>query len=111
MLEAPGEAILLRIFIGSDDVYENRPLAEAIVQKARAAHLAGATAMRGLLGFGLSAHIHEPGLLLSHDTPVLVEIVDTQAKIDAFLPELESMLGSAFVTTERINVLRAGPKS
>lgn len=110
MTEAAAEAALLRIVIGSDDVFGNRPLAEAIVFKAREARLAGATAYRGVMGFGLSAHIHEPGLFISHDAPVIVEIVDTPDKIDAFLPELDKMIDSGLVTIAPIKVLRGGAK-
>ncbi|HZT87215.1 MAG TPA: DUF190 domain-containing protein [Stellaceae bacterium] len=110
MADAPVEALRLRIIIGSDDVDGSRPLAEAIVFKAREARLAGATAYRGVTGFGLSAHVHEPGLLISHDAPVVIEIVDTREKINAFLPELDGMLGSGLVTVEPVTVVRGGPK-
>jgi PII-like signaling protein len=110
MADTPPDAVLLRIVIGSDDVFGNRPLAEAIVFKAREARLAGATAYRGVMGFGLSAHIHEPGLLISHDAPVIVEIVDTPDRIDAFVPELDRMLDSGLVTMQPVKVLRGGRK-
>jgi uncharacterized protein len=108
--EVAADAALLRIFIGADDAFGDRPLAEAIIFAARQAGLAGATAVQGLSGFGLSAHIHEPGLLVSHDAPMIVEIIDTQVKIDAFLPELDKMLNSGLVTIAPVKVLRSGAK-
>ena len=104
--ELPEEAVLLRIFIGEDDRQKHLPLYEAIVLKAREMHLAGATVFRGLLGFGRSSRMHRANILrLSADLPIVIEIVDTQEKIDAFLPHLEPMMGGGLVTLERVQVI------
>jgi uncharacterized protein len=104
--ELPEEALLLRIFMGEDDRQKHLPLYEAIVLKAREMHLAGATVFRGLLGFGRSSRMHRANLLrLSADLPIVIEIVDTQEKIDAFLPHLEPMMGGGLVTLERAQVV------
>jgi uncharacterized protein len=100
------EGLLLRIFIGEDDWYEHRPLFEAVVFKARELHLAGATVLRGPLGFGRSSHMHNANILrLSTDLPMVIEIVDTQEKIASFLPCLEDMMEGGLVTLERVQVL------
>src|SRR5271166_2370261 len=92
--ELPEEAVLLRIFIGEDDRQRHLPRYEAIVLKARELHLAGATVFRGLLGFGRSSHMHRAKILrLSTDLPIVIEIVDTREKIEAFLPYLEQTMG------------------
>ena len=104
--EVPEEALLLRIFMGEDDRQKHLPLYEAIVLKAREMHLAGATVFRGLLGFGRSSRMHRANILrLSADLPIVIEIVDTQEKIDAFLPHLEPMMGGGLVTLERAQVI------
>lgn len=106
-MDVPEEATLLRIFIGEDDKAEGRPLYEAIVLKARQAHLAGATVLRGPLGFGRSSHLHTAKILrLSEDLPLVIEIVDSKEKIDAFLPTLDSMMTGGLVTLEKAQVLR-----
>jgi uncharacterized protein len=108
-MQVPRDAVLLRIFFGEDDRSGNRPLHEAIVLKAREMKLAGATVLRGHMGFGHSSHIHTTKILrLSEDLPVVVEIVDAQAKIDAFLPVLDSMMSSGLVTIEKVQVLQYG---
>ena len=105
----PRDAMLLRIFIGEDDKFERRPLYETIVLKAREMHLAGATVLRGAVGFGHSSHLHTTKILrLSHDLPLVIEIVDTQEKIDAFLPVLDAMMPSGLVTLEKVQVLQYG---
>lgn len=105
----PRDAVLLRIFFGEDDKFEHRPLYEAIVQKARDLRLAGATVLRGPMGFGHSSHLHTTKILrLSQDLPLVVEIVDTQEKIDAFLPVLDTMMPSGLVTLEKVQVLQYG---
>lgn len=107
----PKEATLLRIFIGEDDKTEGRPLYEAIVLKAREAHLAGATVLRGPMGFGRSSHLHTTKILrLSEDLPLVIEIVDSKEKIDAFLPTLDSMMTGGLVTLEKAQILRYGSK-
>jgi PII-like signaling protein len=109
-VRVPRECTLLRIFFGEDDKCEGRPLYECIVLKAREMHLAGATVLRGPMGFGHSSRLHTAKILrLSEDLPVIVEIVDSPEKIDAFLPSLEQMMGSGLVTMETVRVLQYGP--
>jgi PII-like signaling protein len=108
-MQIPRAAMLLRIFLGEDDRFEHRPLYEAIVLKARELHLAGATVLRGPMGFGHSSRLHTAKILrLSEDLPMVVEIVDSEEKINAFLPELDKMMGSGLVTLERVQVLQYG---
>jgi uncharacterized protein len=108
-MQIPRDAILLRIFFGEDDKLRNRPLHEAVVLKAREMQLGGATVLRGHMGFGHSSHIHTSKILrLSQDLPVVVEIVDSQEKIDAFLPVLDEMMTSGLVTIEKVQVLQYG---
>ena len=103
------DAVLLRVFIGEDDRFERQPLHEAIVLKARETHLAGATVLRGPMGFGHSSRLHTAKILrLSEDLPIVVEIVDSEAKIDAFLPVLDAMMQSGLVTLEKVRVLQYG---
>jgi PII-like signaling protein len=105
-MELPHESVLLRIFIGESDRHEGRPLHEAIVLKARERHLAGATVLRGAMGFGKSSRLHTAKILrLSVDLPVVIEIVDSAEKVDAFLPELDPMMGGGMVTLEPVRVL------
>jgi PII-like signaling protein len=105
-MQIPTEATLLRIFLGESDRWEHRPLYEAIVLKAREQHLAGATVLRGPMGFGKSSHLHTAKILrLSTDLPIVIEIVDSEEKIQTFLPALEAMLGGGLVTMEKIKVL------
>jgi PII-like signaling protein len=111
-MQNPQEATLLRIFFGEDDKYESLPLYEAIVLKAREMHLGGATVLRGNVGFGHSSRIHTTKILrLSQDLPMVVEIVDSKDKIDAFLPVLDQMIGSGLVTIEKVQVLHYGANS
>jgi PII-like signaling protein len=108
-MKVPEEATLLRIFVGEDDKANGRPLYEEIVLKARKAHLAGATVLRGPMGFGRSTHLHTTKILrLSQDLPVIIEIVDSEEKINAFLPNLDGIMGSGLVTLERAQVIRYG---
>ena len=108
-MHIPREAVLLRIFFGENDRFHRLALHEAIVLKAREMHLAGATVLRGHIGFGHSSRIHTSKLLrLSQDLPVVVEIVDSQEKIDIFLPVLDEMMSSGLVTLERAEVLQYG---
>lgn len=109
-MQIPRDAILLRIFFGEDDKFNNRPLHEAIVLKARELQLGGATVLRGHVGFGHSSRIHTSKILrLSQDLPVIIEIVDSQSKIDSFLPVLDEMMTSGLVTIEKVQVLQYGP--
>jgi len=108
-MQIPHEAMLLRIFIGEDDRHEHLALFEAIVLKAREQHLAGATVLRGPMGFGHSSRLHTAKVLrLSEDLPMVIEIVDSEDKINAFLPLLDGMIGSGLVTLEKVKVLRYG---
>ncbi|HVO17213.1 MAG TPA: DUF190 domain-containing protein [Alphaproteobacteria bacterium] len=108
-MQLPRDAVLLRIFVGEDDRAEGLPLYEAIVLKARERQLAGATVLRGPMGFGRSSRLHTAKILrLSEDLPFIVEIVDTEERIDAFLPELERIMGSGLVTLEKVRVIRYG---
>lgn len=108
-MQIPKDAVLLRIFFGEDEKFEHLPLYEAIVLKAREMHLAGATVLRGPMGFGHTSRIHTAKILrLSHDLPIVIEIVDSQEKIDAFLPGLDQMITSGLVTLEKVKVLRYG---
>src|SRR5258705_12629806 len=110
-MQIPHDATLLRIFIGESDRWEHRPLYEAIVLKARELHLAGATVLRGTMGFGESSRLHTAKILrLSMDLPLVIDIVDDEEKIQAFLPLLDGMLKGGLVTLEKVRVIdyRAG---
>jgi PII-like signaling protein len=105
--DLPEECTLLRIFLGEGDEYQDRPLYRKIVLKAREFHLAGATVLRGPMGFGRSAHLHNANILrLSLDLPIIVEIVEETSKIEAFLPELEKMMEGGLITLEKAQVFR-----
>jgi PII-like signaling protein len=106
-MQIPQDAMLLRIFIGESDRFEHKPLYEAIVLKARELHLAGATVLRGPMGFGKSSRLHTAKILrLSMDLPLVIEIVDSEEKIQSFLPTLEKMMGGGLVTLEKVKVLQ-----
>lgn len=108
-MDVPHEAVLLRIFTSTADRCGLEPLYLAIVARARAQHLAGATVLRGPLGFGRSAQVHESHLWpLAQDLPVVIEIVDSEEKITGFLPVLDEMMESGLVTMERAQVLQYG---
>ena len=97
------KAALLRIFIGEGDRHEGKPLYEALILKAREAHLAGATVLRGPLGFGHGSRIHSAKILrLSADLPIVVEIVDSEEKIQDFLPTVDAMMNGGMVTLEKV---------
>jgi uncharacterized protein len=107
----PRDAMLLRIFLGEDDRHGGRPLYETIVKAAREAKLAGATVLRGPMGFGHSSRLHTTRILrLSEDLPLVIEIVDNEAAIKAFLPALDAMMTSGLVTLEKVQVLQYGPQ-
>jgi uncharacterized protein len=109
-MRPPSDAILLRAFLGEDDTYGSRPLYQAIVLKAREMHLAGATVFRGPLGFGHSTRVQSASLFhMSRDLPIVIEIVDTQDKIDSFLPALNEMMPGGIVTLEKAKILKYGP--
>jgi uncharacterized protein len=108
-MHIPEDAILLRVFVGEADRVHSKPLYEAIVLKAREMHLAGATVLRGPMGFGHSSRLHTSKILrLSEDLPLVIEIVDEESKINQFLPVLDQMMGSGLVTIEKVKVLRYG---
>ena len=105
-MKIEGDGQQLRVFIGESDRWQGRPLYEAIVLKAREMGMAGATVMRGLMGFGANSRIHTAKVLrLSDDLPMVVEIADTPERIQAFLPELDRMVGEGLITLERIHIL------
>ena len=104
------KAVLLRIFIGENDRFDHHPLYEAIVLKAREQELAGATVLRGPMGFGHSSRLHTAKVLrLSEDLPVVVEIIDSEQKIAAFLPLLDEMVKGGLVSLSEVRILRYGP--
>jgi PII-like signaling protein len=106
------DAVLLRVFVGEGDRHGHRPLYEAIVLKAREMHMAGATVLRGPMGFGHGAHLHTAKILrLSADLPVVIEIVDTADRVDAFLAAIEPMVDSGLITREKATVVRYGSRS
>jgi|SRR6185295_2405327 PII-like signaling protein len=108
-MQLPEEAILLRVFIGEDHKFGNLPLYEAIVVKAREMHLAGATVLRGPLGFGHSSRLHTTKVLrLSEDLPLVIEIVDSEDKIMPLVNALDQMIDSGLMTLEKVRVLRYG---
>src|SRR5450755_1379398 len=108
-MHIPKDAMLLRIFLGENDHWQGRPLYEAIVLKAREMHLAGATVLRGPMGFGHSSRLHTTKILrLSLDLPLVIEIVDSEEKINEFLPVLDGMMDSGLVTLEKLQVLQYG---
>jgi PII-like signaling protein len=105
-MNLPREAMLLRIFIGESDRWRHQPLYEAIVLKAREMHLAGATVLRGPIGFGKSSRIHTAKILrLSMDLPIVIELVDTEEKLNSFLPVLDEMMKGGLVTLEKVRVI------
>lgn len=108
-MQLPHDAVLLRIYIGEADKHQGKPLHEAIVLRARELHLAGATVLRGPMGFGHSSRLHTAKILrLSEDLPLVIEIVDAEEKIGAFVAVLDGMMGSGLVTMEKVKVLQYG---
>ncbi|MCX6552744.1 MAG: DUF190 domain-containing protein [Acidobacteria bacterium] len=108
-MKLPEEGVLLRIFMGEADREpgQDRPLYEAIVRRARAAHLAGATVLKGPMGYGKNSLVHSAKLLeLSTDLPVVIEIVDTEEKIKAFLPTVDELVTEGMVTLEAVRVVK-----
>ena len=103
----PEDAVLLRIFVGESDRHGHQPLYETIVLKAREMQMAGATVLRGPMGFGKSSHLHTAKILrLSMDLPIVIEIVDSEEKVNAFLPVLDKIMGGGLVTLEKAKVIR-----
>jgi PII-like signaling protein len=113
-MKLPEEGKLLRIFIGETDTYQGKTLYEAIVLKARELNLAGASVFRGIMGFGAASRIHSIKLLrLSEDLPVMIEIVDTEEKINLILPFLDETVREGLITMEKVQIIkyRSGKKS
>lgn len=109
----PEEGYLLRVFLGESDKHDGKPLYEWLVLKAREAGLAGATVLRGIEGFGAHSRLHTAKILrLSEDLPIVVEIVDSREKIEAFMPTVDHAIGEGLATLERVMVrfYRAGSK-
>src|SRR5580765_536896 len=105
-MQIPTDAILLRIFIGESDRWQHQPLYEAIVLAAREAHLAGATVLRGPMGFGKSSRLHTAKILrLSMDLPLVIEIVDSEEKRNSLLSMIDNMIGGRLVNLEKLKVL------
>ncbi len=110
-MSLPTEGKLLRIFVGESDRWEGRPLYEAIVLEARKRGLAGATVIKGFMGFGAHSRIHTAKLLeLSQDLPIIIEIVDAAERIEGFMPDLEKMVGDGLITVERAEVRLYRPR-
>lgn len=110
MQDMEGERDLLRVFIGERDKYHGKPLYHGIIDLLRKNHFAGATVLRGIMGFGASSKLHTDRFdVLSLDMPIVVECVESAAKIDAVLPELETMVGGGLITRERVRVVLHRP--
>src|SRR3990172_1983994 len=106
-MKIPNDGYLLRIFIGESDHWHDKPLYEAIVLKARELHLAGATVLRGPMGFGAHSRLHTAKIMrLSEDLPIVIEIVDSTEKIDDFMPHIDQMVVEGLVTTENVHVVK-----
>ncbi len=106
-MKLPEQSTLLRIFIGESDKYNHKPLYEQIVLKARQLNLAGATVIRGILGFGADSRLHTAKLLnLSFDLPIVIEIVDTQENLDKLLPFIDEAVIEGLVTMEKVKVIK-----
>lgn len=105
-MKIEGEGKLLRIFIGEADRYEGKPLYQAIVNKARQDGLAGATVLRGLMGFGAHSRMHTAKILrLSEDLPIVVEIVDSEDKIREFVKKIDGMIQEGLITIEKAEII------
>ena len=105
-----GERTLMRIHLGERDRHQGKPLYEAIVMLLRERHYAGATVYRAIMGFGASAHVRTDRIeVLSLDLPVIVEVVETEERIQAILPELDQMIGGGLITLEKVRVIMYRP--
>jgi len=105
-----GERTLMRIHLGERDRYQGKPLYEAIVMLLRERHYAGATVYRAIMGFGASAHVRTDRIeVLSLDLPVIVEVVETEERVQAILPELDQMIGGGLITLEKVRVIMYRP--
>jgi len=106
-MKIPEDGWLLRMFVGESDRWDGKPLYEAIVLKARELHMAGATVLRGPMGFGAHSRMHTAKILrLSEDLPIVIEIVDAREKIDELLPYIDEMVEEGLVTLERVHVIK-----
>ena len=106
-MKIPEDGYLLRVFVGESDRWEGKPLYEAIVLKARELHLAGATVLRGPMGFGAHSRLHTTKILrLSEDLPMVIEIVDSKEKIDELMPHIDEMVDEGLVTLENVRVIQ-----
>lgn len=106
-MKLPDKGILLRIFIGETDSYHGKPSFEQIILKARELHLAGATVTRGIMGYGANSRIHTTKLLtLSEDLPIIIEIVDTEEKINQIMPFLDEIVQEGLITKERVDIIK-----
>ncbi len=106
-MKIPEDGFLLRVFLGEGDRWQGKPLYEAIVIKARELHMAGATVLRGPMGFGAKSRLHTTKILrLSEDLPVVIELVDSKEKIDELLPHIDEMVTDGLVTLERVKVIK-----
>jgi PII-like signaling protein len=111
-MESPTEAVLLRIYLTEAAKWEHKPMYEAIVMRARENGLSGATVLRGPMGYGRSSHLHTAKILdLSMNLPVVVEIFESEAMVNAFLPVLDEMLTSGHITLEKVKVLHYGGRN
>jgi len=109
-MHLPEEAELLRIFIGESDKHGHQPLYEAIVLLARQRGVAGATVLRGIMGFGADSRLHTAKILrLSEDLPIVIEVVDREEKLDALLAEIDPMIEEGLITRERVRVIKYRP--
>lgn len=105
-MKLPSEGYLLRIYLGESDRWHHKPLYEAIVLKARELGMAGATVLRGPMGFGANSRLHTAKILrLSEDLPLIIEIVDKKERIDAFLPYIDEMVREGLVTIEPVHII------
>ena len=105
-MELTGERVIMRVFVGERDKFKGKPLYEAIVELLRSRHYAGATVLRGIVGFGASSRLHTDRFVeLATDLPIVIECVETRERIDAVLPEIDAMMGGGLVSLERVDVL------
>ena len=109
-MKLPEQGLLLRVFVGETDTYKGKALYEAILLKAREMNLAGATVLRGMMGFGANSRIHSAKLLrLSEDLPMVIEIVDTEDNINKILPFLDETVKEGLITMEKVRVIKYRP--
>mgnify|MGYP006287809117 CR=1 FL=1 len=106
-MKEPQQGVLLRIFVDENDRYRGKPLFEAIVKEAQSLKLAGATVIRGMMGYGAESHIHSARILrLSDDLPMIIEVVDTEENIQKLMPFLDENVQEGLITMENVKVIR-----